>query len=313
MTSAHFSNRALRPSAFADGAVPLVLNRPRSYRRKWSVDEFALSVVMPAYNESRSVRNAVRSVLDLDVPFRLELLVVDDGSTDGTRVALQEISDDRLVVHRHPVNLGKGAAVRSGAALASGTHMVIFDADTEYVASDLLRLAEPIMAGHAAVVFGTRIVGQNTAYQSLSHALGNKLATLMTNVLYNSCLTDMHTCLKMLPLDLFRELHLHHHGFGLDTEVTGELLRRGYRPFEVPITYVSRSRAEGKKLTWRDALDCAWVTAVVRARGRLGHPVGTLGSPVIDLAAVENELAPGGESPEERIATVPLRRRAVTA
>jgi glycosyltransferase involved in cell wall biosynthesis len=313
MTSAHFSNRALRPSAFTDGAVPLVLNHPRSYRRKWSVDEFALSVVMPAYNESRSVGNAVRSVLDLDVPFRLELLVVDDGSTDGTWLTLQGISDDRLVLHRHPVNLGKGAAVRSGAALASGTHMVIFDADAEYLASDLLRLAEPIMAGHAAVVFGTRIVGQNTAYQSLSHALGNKLATLMTNVLYNSCLTDMHTCLKMLPLDLFRELHLHHHGFGLDTEVTGELLRRGYRPFEVPITYVSRSRAEGKKLTWRDALDCAWVTAVVRARGRLGHPVGTLGSPVIDLAVVENELAPGGESSEERIATVPLRRSAVTA
>ncbi|MGC8626717.1 MAG: glycosyltransferase family 2 protein [Acidimicrobiales bacterium] len=313
MTTAHFSNRPAPPSAFTNVPLPLLSKRPRSYQRKWPVDEFALSVVMPAYNESRSVANAVRSVLDLDVPFRLELLVVDDGSTDGTQLALQGIRDDRLVVHRHPVNLGKGAAVLSGAALATGTHLVIFDADSEYLASDLARLAEPIMAGHAAVVFGTRIVGQNTSYQSLSHALGNKLATLMTNVLYNSCLTDMHTCLKMVPLELFRELHLHHHGFGLDTELTGELLRRGYRPFEVPVTYVSRSRAEGKKLTWRDALDCAWVTATVRARGLLKHPVRAISAPVIDLPAIENELAPGGENLDERAATVPLRHSAVTA
>jgi glycosyltransferase involved in cell wall biosynthesis len=233
---------------------------------------------MPAHNEERTIARAMREVLDVDFgPHRIELIVVDDGSTDSTPLRLSQISDPRVIVHRHAINLGKGAAVLSGAALATGTHLVVFDADREYRATDLARMFEPIALGHAKVVFGARVFGMNTVYQSYRYALGNRMTTLAANLIFDAALTDLHTCLKMVPLPLFRSLDLSHAGFGLDSEITAELLRRGYRPFEVPVSYVSRSHAQGKKITWRDGIECLLVLARVRLRGR----------PEIDLTALE--------------------------
>ncbi|HUB70980.1 MAG TPA: glycosyltransferase family 2 protein [Acidimicrobiales bacterium] len=238
---------------------------------------------MPTYNEARTLERAVRSVLALQLPYRLELIVVDDGSTDHTPVILSDIEDERLIVHAHPANLGKGAAVLTGAALATGTHLVVFDADAEYQARDLVPMADAILSGRASVVFGTRLFGVNSVYQSFHHALGNKMATLAANVIFNSYLSDMHTCLKMVPVALFRELRLSSKGFGLDTEITGELLRRGYRPFEVPISYVSRSREEGKKLVWWDGVDCLMVLLKVRLRGKVRRSATAEPTAIIDL------------------------------
>lgn len=240
----------------------------------------SLSVIMPAHNEEKTIGPAVTEILGLDTDFPLELIVVDDGSTDRTALELSRYSDQRLLVHRHPVNLGKGAAVLTGSAVATGTHMVVFDADREYHASDLPRMIEPIRLRNADVVFGTRIFGMNTVYHSYRYAVGNRMTTLATNILYDACLTDLHTCLKMLPVALFRQLNLTESGFGLDSELAAELLRRGYRPFEVPVTYVGRSHAQGKKITWRDGFGCLMVLGRVRLRGSL--PPG-----VFDLAALE--------------------------
>ena len=227
-----------------------------------------LSIIMPAHNEDRTIGAVVDEVLSLEMGFDTELIVVDDGSTDRTPLILGQFDDDRLIVHRHPDNLGKGAAVLSGAALATGSHLVVFDADGEYVASDLALMFAPIVRGRADVVFGTRMFGMNTVYQSFRYAIGNRVTTLAANVLFDSCLTDLHTCLKMMPITVFRELDLDQKGFALDSEITAELLRRGHRPFEVPVSYHSRSHVEGKKLTWRDGVECLLVLAKVRLRGK---------------------------------------------
>jgi glycosyltransferase involved in cell wall biosynthesis len=257
---------------------------------------------MPAHNEARTLWRSVGDVLSLQVPYRLELIVVDDGSTDRTPLILRNISDPRLIVHTHPAQLGKGAAVLSGAALATGTHLVIFDADAEYQASDIPKMAQAILSGRASVVYGTRLFGVNSVYQSFNHALGNKLATLVANLLFNCYLSDMHTCLKMMPVALFRELRLTSHSFGLDTEITGELVRRGYRPYEVPVSYVSRSRAEGKQLTPYDALVCLAVLARVRLRGRVQRTGEDEAAPLVDL--VELEKVGGEHLPSDAAAAV---------
>jgi dolichol-phosphate hexosyltransferase len=244
---------------------------------------FALSVVMPVHNEQRTITDAVGDVLSLDTRFPVELIVVDDGSTDETPLILSQIDDPRLVVHRHPGNLGKGAAVLSGAAIATGTHMVVFDADREYVAVDLLPMCEAVRSGRAAVVYGTRMFGMNTVYRSFRYAIGNRVTTFVANVLFDAYLTDLHTCLKLMPVNLFHELELTHRGFGLDSEISGELLRRGYRPFEVPVSYMSRSHAQGKKLTWRDGVECLQVLSRVRMRGRIDDGLSGVRAPAEDV------------------------------
>jgi dolichol-phosphate hexosyltransferase len=231
--------------------------------------DYSLSVVMPVHNEERTIEQAVAETLEMKLGHRFELIVVDDGSLDRTPDLLQKINDPRVVLRRHDANLGKGAAVLSGATLATGSHMVVFDADHEYRACDLVRMFEPIVEGRAEVVFGTRVFGINTLFPSFRYALGNRVTTFAANVLFGAYLTDLHTCLKMFPLPLFRQLHLKSAGFGLDSEITGELLRRGFRPFEVPVSYVGRSHAQGKQITWRDGFDCLAVLGRVRLRGRI--------------------------------------------
>jgi glycosyltransferase involved in cell wall biosynthesis len=223
-----------------------------------------LSFVMPVYNEARTVVEAVRQVLAVEYPCPIELIVVDDGSTDTTLLELSVIGDPRVRVHQHPTNLGKGAAVRSGVRLATGTHVMPFDADLEYSADDVPRMLAPVVAGRCDVVYGTRLFGVNTVYQSYRYAMGNRLMTLVANVLFDSYLSDLHSCLKLVPRELFDSLRLRETGFGLDTEITASILRQGIRPFEVPVSYHSRTHAEGKKISWRDGVACLQILGRVR-------------------------------------------------
>lgn len=227
-----------------------------------------LSILMPAYNEARMLQHAVASVLSVSYPCDFELILVDDGSTDGTAAVLREINHPNVIILRHAENMGKGAALQSAAAVATGTHLVPFDADLEYDPADLVSMVRAIMTGKGEVVFGPRVLGLNTRYQSFLHAMANRVMTLIANLLFGAYVTDMHTCLKMVPVDTFRALNLTERGFGLDTEVTAKLLKLGVRPFEVPVTYCSRSSAEGKKITWRDGVKCLQVLARVRVRSR---------------------------------------------
>lgn len=228
----------------------------------------SLTVVMPAHNERHTIAAAIEQVLSLEVPWLLELIVVDDGSTDATALVLGTFEDERLRVIRNSVNRGKGHAVRSGAALARGTHLAVYDADCEYRASDLVRMFDLVLSGRADIVYGTRNFELSGSQGSLYYHLGRRLTTAATNVLFSAQLSDLHTCLKMMPLDVFRSLELSESGFGLDTEITAELLRRGHVLHEIPVSYFGRSRAEGKKISWRDGVGCLRVLANVRRRGQ---------------------------------------------
>jgi dolichol-phosphate hexosyltransferase len=230
-----------------------------------------LSILISAYNEEDTIARVIQDVLQVNMPCGFELIVVDDGSTDKTSMILSELNDDRMIVFRHSTNRGKGAALRSAASLATGTHILPFDADLEYLAEDIPRMLEPVLKGRCSVVYGTRLFGCNTVYQSFRYAAGNRLLTRMANILYDSSLSDLHTCLKLMPLAIMRSFELSEEGFGLDTELTALLLRNGIRPFEVPVSYYSRSRAQGKKIRSRDAITCAWILLRVRLRGLLAQ------------------------------------------
>lgn len=226
----------------------------------------ALSIVMPVFNEAQTVVRAVSRVLAIDYPCPMELIVVDDGSTDTTLQLLRQFSDPRISTLEHPVNLGKGAAVRTGLRRATGTHTIVLDADLEYSPSDIPAMLAPVLDGVSDHVFGTRVFGMNTRFPSYRYAMGGRLTTAVANVLFDSCVTDMHTCLKLVPVDHFRALALSEHGFGMDTELTAKMMRAGVRPYEVPVTYYGRTREEGKKITWRDGVQCLWVLVCTRVR-----------------------------------------------
>jgi dolichol-phosphate hexosyltransferase len=222
-----------------------------------------LSVLMPIYNEAATLASAVDRVLEVDYPCEMELVLVDDGSTDGTAKVLDEMDDPRLVKHTHAVNRGKGAAIRTAVELATGDYVIICDADLEYVPAEIPSLLEPVLRGEAQVVFGTRTFGSHTAY-SFWYVIGNKAVTLTANILFNSWLSDLETCFKLMPLSLYRDLDLQENGFGMEPEITAKLLKRNVRPYEVPISYRARGREQGKKLTWRDGVKAIWVLARIR-------------------------------------------------
>jgi dolichol-phosphate hexosyltransferase len=236
-----------------------------------AVSPIKISILMCAFNERQTISQAIHEVLSTTYPCEIELIVVDDGSTDGTAALARRISDPRLSVQRHLENRGKGAALRTAAAMASGTHILPFDADLEYSSEDIPRLIEPVIKRSYEVVYGARLFGFNTVYQSYWYAVGNRLFTRIANIIFDASVSDLHTCLKLVPLSLFRSLSLRESGFGLDTELTATLLRLGIRPFEVPISYYSRSHAQGKKINWRDAIACLAILLKVRTkrRGRL--------------------------------------------
>lgn len=232
-----------------------------------SLMPFGLSIIVPAYNEARTILRVLDDLLCLDIPGkRLEIIVVNDGSTDATKRQVESVDDSRLVTIHHEANLGKGAAVRAGIAVATGSHVLIFDADHEYDVNDVPRLVNPLVTGRAEIVYGSRMSGFGTVHPSLWHSVGNKAMTLMANVLFGSAISDLHTCLKLLPTPLLRSFNLVENGFGVDTEISAEALRAGFRPFELPVSYVGRSAEEGKKIKFQDAFRCVYILIKVRLR-----------------------------------------------
>ena len=259
--------------------------------------QIRLSLLMPVYNEEPTLRLAINRILAVDYGVPIELVIVDDGSTDRTPEILESIDDPRVVVHRQ-ANGGKGAAVRAALRRATGTHVVPFDADLEYSPADIPRMIEPLREGLCDVVFGTRLFGSNTVYQSFVYAMGNKITTLAANLMFDAYLSDLHTCFKLMPRELMASLPLSETGFGFDSEVTAHLLRRGIRPFEVPISYHSRTREEGKKITWHDGVTTLRVLTRVRLseKGRG------------ELQSFPPRAVPGGEEPRPRRGVERFRR-----
>ncbi|MEP6597957.1 MAG: glycosyltransferase family 2 protein [Actinomycetota bacterium] len=225
-----------------------------------------LSILMPVYNERATLARAVKEVLDVTYPCDVELIIVDDGSTDGTRDLYADLAADRQVrVHLQPVNSGKGAAIRTAAELATGDYLIICDADLEYAPREIPTLLEPIIRGDAQVVYGTRTFGSHNSY-SYTYVLGNRGVTTAANVLFNCYISDLETCFKLMPTELYRSLDIQSAGFGMEAEITGKLLRRRVRLHEVPISYSARSREAGKKLTWRDGVEALWILLRERVR-----------------------------------------------
>jgi dolichol-phosphate hexosyltransferase len=225
-----------------------------------------LSILMPVYNEVATLQSAVKRVLDVDYPVDMELVIVDDGSTDGTRALYpQWACEDRVRIHEKPTNEGKGSAIRTGAGLADGDYVIMCDADLEYAPEEIPSLLAPILDGQAEVVYGTRTFGSHNAYSYL-YVLGNRSVTTFANVLFNRYINDLETCFKLMPLELYRKLDIKAAGFGMEAEMTGKILRAGLRPYEVPISYKARSREAGKKLTWKDGVEAIWILARERVR-----------------------------------------------
>ncbi len=213
-----------------------------------------LSVLMPVYNERARVERAIAQVLATELPTDIELIIVDDGSTDGTRETLRNgVWDERVRYLEHDQNRGKGAAVQTALAAATGEFAAIFDADLEYEPSDLGVLLPPLLQGRSNVAFGVRAFDGYSAH-SFWFVLGNRGVTLACNVLFNVFLHDIMTCQKVMRTELFKSLDLTASGFAIEPEITARLLRRGERIYEVPVQYHARSNDEGKKLTAFDGV-----------------------------------------------------------
>ncbi len=215
-----------------------------------------LSVIMPVYNERQTLPEILTRVRAVDL--RKEIVVVDDGSTDGTRdLLMEEGKKGDLKIVYHQANQGKGAAVRTGLDHASGDFIIIQDADLEYDPCDYPKLLQPLLEGQAQVVYGSRFLGSGETMFFLQ-ALGNRLLTLLTNVLYGTALSDMETCYKAFRAEVIQSIPLRSWRFELEPEITAKLLKRGYHIHEVPISYQGREYHEGKKLTWRDGITALW-------------------------------------------------------
>jgi len=212
-----------------------------------------LTVLMPVFNEQATLAEIIRRVRQVDVGLTLELIIVDDGSSDGTNKILRTLEDSTVRVIAHQKNQGKGAALRTGLAHASGDIVVIQDADLEYDPDDWPALLAPILKGKASVVYGSRFTGQRKNMLPL-HWAGNRLLSLVTNVLYSSTLSDMETCYKAFDRRVLKDLTVVSNRFDFEPEITAKVLRRGYRIYEVPISYAGREFDEGKKITWRDGV-----------------------------------------------------------
>lgn len=211
---------------------------------------------MPVFNERTTVEAIVRRVLA--VPLRIELIVVDDGSTDGTGEILDRLKPSLNFTLLRQANAGKGAALRRGFAALSGDLVIIQDADLEYSPEEYPELIDLIRKGHADVVYGSRFLGRHRVFL-FTHYLGNRIVTLATNILYNTMLTDMETCYKVMRADVLRSMTLCSNGFGIEPELTAKIFKRGYRVYELPITYNGRGYEEGKKIGWRDGVVALWV------------------------------------------------------
>jgi glycosyltransferase involved in cell wall biosynthesis len=214
-----------------------------------------LTILMPVFNERATIEAAIADARGAELPVAArQLVIIDDGSTDGTREWLAQAAlPDGVELVLHPKNRGKGAAIRTGLEHAKGTYSAILDADLEYAAADLGPVLEPLLAGKAHVVFGTRAWTSQSSF-SFWYVMGNKSVTMATNVLYNCWISDVMTCHKAMSTQLFRSLKLRERGFAIEPEIAARVLQSGERIYEVPIGYAARSRDEGKKLTAFDGL-----------------------------------------------------------
>ena len=210
-----------------------------------------LSVIVPVFNERTTLTEIVRRMRAVDLPVDREIIVVDDGSSDGSDKVLSAIEDSTVRVLRHGLNQGKGAAIRTGLAVARGDLLLVQDADLEYDPEDWPKLMAPLIRGKADVVYGSRFTGERKN-MLFWHWVGNRLLSLVTNVLYNSTLSDMETCYKLFDRKVLEGITVESNRFEFEPEITAKVLRRGYRIYEVPISYSGREFHEGKKITWRD-------------------------------------------------------------
>ena len=224
-----------------------------------------LSVIMPVYNESATVAEVVQRVLTVDLGLDIDLIAVDDGSSDDSLAILDAIPDPRLRIARHGRNRGKGAAIRTGLSAAEGDVVVIQDADLEYDPAQWARLIQPILNGECDVVYGSRFLG-DPAGMRWQNRMANRGLTAMTRVLFGTGITDMETCYKLIRLDVLDDLHLEANKFDIEPEITARLLRRGVTIHELPISYEARTHDDGKKIGWRDGV--AAVRTLVKWRLR---------------------------------------------
>jgi glycosyltransferase involved in cell wall biosynthesis len=222
-----------------------------------------LSVIVPVFNERNTVAEIVRRMRTVELPIDREIVIVDDGSDDGTRDVLTQLGDSTVRIVKHPTNRGKGAAVRTGLASASGDVVLVQDADLEYDPEDWPKLLAPVLKGRARVVYGSRFTGERRNMLFL-HWVGNRFLSLVTNVLYNSTLSDMETCYKLFERDVLDGIQLRADRFEFEPEFTAKVLRRGIRIYEVPISYAGREIDEGKKITWRDGITALWTLVKYR-------------------------------------------------
>ncbi|MGC8780409.1 MAG: glycosyltransferase family 2 protein [Anaerolineae bacterium] len=239
-----------------------------------------LSVLIPCYNEVATIQEIVRRVRAVELRVRVfdgrfgrpvgpdgsvelfldkEIIIVDDGSVDGTRELLPALAAlPDVHVYYHERNMGKGAAVRTAIEKATGEIMIVQDADLEYDPRDYPALIQPILEGRTQVVYGSRFLGGPRKAMFFTHMVGNKLLTLFTNILFDTILSDMETCYKVFTREVAQQLRIRSHGWGFDPEITAKILKRGYRIYEVPISYTGREYTEGKKINWRDGLTVMW-------------------------------------------------------
>lgn len=225
----------------------------------------SLSVIVPVFNERNTVAEIIRRMraVTLPVGMELEVVVVDDGSSDGTDKVLGALEDSTVRVINHGGNLGKGAAIRTGLESVRGDLVLVQDADLEYDPEDWPRLIDPIVKGKAQVVYGSRFTGERKNMFP-SHWLGNRFLTLVTNILYRTTLSDMETCYKLFDRRVLEGITIRSQRFEFEPEITAKVLRRGYRIYEVPISYAGREMSEGKKISWRDGIGA--IIALVRYR-----------------------------------------------
>ncbi len=252
------------------------MNRRLPYGRRASDEDLGwdrvrLTVVIPVFNEKSTVETLLRRVRE--VPLRLEVIVVDDGSTDGTRDILPRLEGsliDRLILHEE--NRGKGAALRSGFAHATGDVVVVQDADMEYDPHEFPMLLRPILAGKADAVYGSRFLGGPHRVLFFWHSVGNRVLTLLSNMFTDVNLTDMETCYKMIRRELLHSLPLSADRFGIEPEITARLAQAGARIYELPISYDGRSYAEGKKIGWKDGVSALRCIVQYNLLGRKAQP-----------------------------------------
>lgn len=236
--------------------------------REGMTDLRLLTVIVPVFNERETLRPAIERLLKTELPLPVEIIVVDDGSVDGSIDTVADlVQESRIRLMRHRSNRGKGAAVRTGLACATGEVATVLDADLEYDPTNYRTLLHAMSEDGAEVVYGTRSFGSHTAY-SFWYVIGNKLLAFWANLLFNVWLSDIETCFKMAPVGLWHSLNIRSQGFGIEAEVTAKLLRGGHRIYEVPIDYRARGREEGKKLHATDGLQALWILLRVRLFGR---------------------------------------------